>query len=61
MECLLHGIAGVVAYIDDVLMMGKTEEEHLAALDEVLQRLKESQLHLKKNKCVFPAPSVVYL
>ena len=61
MESLLSGIPGVVVYIDDILITGKTEADHLAALEEVLKRLEEAGLRLKKDKCVFLAPSVVYL
>ena len=61
MESLLSGIPGVVVYIDDVLVTGKTQEEHLKALDEALGRMREAGLRLKKDKCVFLAPSVVYL
>ena len=61
MENLLQGIPGVVVYIDDVLVTGKSEEEHLAALEETLRRLKEAGLRLKKSKCVFMASSVIYL
>ena len=51
----------MVVYIDDVLVTGKSEEEHLAALEETLRRLKEAGLRLKKSKCVFMASSVIYL
>ena len=61
MESLLSGIQGVVVYIDDVLVTGKTEAEHLTALDEALSRMREAGLRLRKDKCVFLAPSVVYL
>lgn len=61
MESLLSGIPGVVVYIDDVLVTGKTQEEHLKALDEALGRMREAGLRLRKDKCVFLAPSVVYL
>ncbi len=40
MECLLKDTPGVVVYVDDIMVSGKTEREHLAAL-EVLQRLGE--------------------
>ena len=61
MESILSGIPGVVVYIDDVLVTGKSEEEHLSALEEVLRRIMESGFRLRKDKCVFLAPSVVYL
>ena len=38
-ESLLKGIDGVVAYMDDILITGNSEENHLKALDEVLSRL----------------------
>ena len=44
MENLLQGIPGVVVYIDDVLVTGKSEEQHLAALEETLKRLREAGL-----------------
>ena len=61
MENLLQGIPGVVVYIDDILVTGKTQEEHLAILERVLSRLESAGLRLKRNKCVFLAPSVIYL
>lgn len=61
MEGLLSGIPGVVVYIDDIPITGKTEEAHLAALEEVLKKLSNAGLRLKKNKCIFLAPSVDYL
>ena len=61
MEILLQGISGVVVYLDDILILGSTEEEHLAALDEVLNRLNKAGLRVKKNKCEFLRSSVTYL
>ena len=61
MEGLLQGMDGVIVYIDDILVTGKTRTEHIKTLDEVLARLGKAGLHLNKNKCVFLAPSVSYL
>ena len=50
-----------MVYLDDILTTGPTEAEHLATLEEVFRRLHEAGLRSKKEKCVFMAPSVVYL
>ena len=61
MESVLKGIPRVVVYLDDILITAPTEEEHVATLAVVLARLKEAGLRLKRDKCVFLAPSVTYL
>ena len=61
MEQLLRGIPGVVVYIDDILVTGQTEAEHLHALDEVLKRLANAGLRAKKHKCHFMQPKVTFL
>ena len=61
MEKILHGIPGVTVYIDDILITGRTDEEHLRTLDLVLERLDQYDLHLKRVKCSFMQPSVRYL
>ena len=43
-------------YIDDVLVTGKTDDEHLAALEEVLQRLEQAGQRLQLKKCSFMVP-----
>ena len=61
MEGLLQGIEHVTVYIDDILVTGRTEEEHLQNLEEVLSRLEKAGIRLKKSKCAFMLPSVEYL
>ena len=61
MESILNGIPGVVVYIDDILITAVSESEHLSVLDEVLKRIEESGLRLKKSKCVFLVPSIEYI
>ena len=61
MESLLQDIPSVVVYIDDILIRGASEEEHLGNLEQVLSRLEAAGLRLKKNKCTLMAESVTYL
>ena len=42
-------------------MTGKSEEEHLQTVDEVLLRPETAGLRLKRDKCTFILPSVEYL
>ena len=48
MEGLLRDIPSTVVYLDDILITGKTEEEHLQNIDEVMTRLEDEGLTLKK-------------
>ena len=61
MDLILQGIEGCICYIDDILVTGSTDEEHLERLEEVLKRLKEYGLRVKKNKCDFFQRKVEYL
>lgn len=49
-----------IVYLDDVLVVGRTFQEHLDNLREVSERLIYAGLHLKPKKCHFAHP-VVYL
>ena len=48
-------------YLDDILVTGKTESEHIRNLEEVLIRLEKAGLRLKKQKRSFMLSSVDYL
>lgn len=61
MESLLQDIPSVVVYIDDILITGATEAEHLKTLGRVLECLESAGLTVKKEKCVFASSSVTYL
>ena len=51
----------VCVYLDDILITGPTNEVHIKTLDEVLRRLNDAGARLKRGKCSFMLPSVVYL
>jgi hypothetical protein len=53
MDSLLQGIKHVCTYIDDILVTGENESEHLKNLDEVLKRLKEAGVTLKDLNVIF--------
>ena len=57
-EGILRGIPHVCAYLDDILVTGKTMEEHLKCLDTVLTRLEEARLCFKQKKHAFMLESV---
>ena len=60
MENMHQGIQGVCVYIDDILILGRTDEEHLEHL-KVLHRLAEAGMRLKKKKCAYLLSAVDYL
>ena len=48
-------------YLDDIIITGKSTEEHLNHLSRVLERLQDKGFRLKKDKCHFLQSSVEYL
>jgi len=53
---------GVVAvYMDDILVFTETNEQHTAVVREVLKILRDNNLFLKPEKCVYHQPEVEYL
>ena len=48
-------------YLDDVIVFGCTEEEHLEHLHVVFERFWEFNLKLKPSKCSFFQSKIVYL
>ena len=51
----------VVIYIDDILIFTRTREEHRQIVKQVLQILKDNNLYLKPEKCVFEQTEVEFL
>ena len=61
MDTILQGLDHAMVFIDDILLTGATEEEHLKVLEEVLRRLEKHGVHVKRTKCSFMQASVEYL
>jgi hypothetical protein len=59
-EEVLQGITGVQVMLDDMIITGKDDQEHLQNIDEVLARLEEYGLRLNLDKCQFFKDSVTF-
>ena len=63
MATVLEGLrpSKCLVYIDDILIIGKTFEQHLNHLIEVLQAIRNAGLKLKPTKCSFAQHEVKFL
>ena len=60
-ETLLQGLPGVCIYLDDILIIVKTDHEHLNNLTAMLQRLLAAGMKLKPEKCFLMLQKIEYL
>ena len=56
----LSGIEGAVNLSDDILVYGRTQEDHDQSLRKTFQRLREKGLTLHRNKCTFSKNSLEF-
>jgi len=63
MDLVLRDLVGNECYVfvDDVIVLGNTIEEHASSLSHVLERFDRANLQLQPGKCVFAQPQVQYL
>ena len=61
MNKVLQGLNFTLAYLDDIIILGETPEQHLKHIQIVLTRLKQVKLSLKKSKCSFFKKGLHYL
>ena len=64
--CSGHELRGLnwktlLAFLDDVLIMGKSFDDHLENLDAALKRFRKFGLKLKPKKCIFFQKEVEFL
>lgn len=57
---ILTGLPGCKNISDDIIVFGKGKEEHDKNLRGVLQRLKENNLRLNKDKCEFSKTEIKF-
>ena len=53
MDQVLKGIPNTSCILDDIIITGKTDDEHLKTLEAVLQRLMDYNLRVNEAKCNF--------
>lgn len=58
---ILSPCTGAFNYIDDILVYGKTQEEHDERLDKVKKTLEAYGVLLNKNKCVYRVKQIEFL
>ncbi|XP_062711752.1 uncharacterized protein K02A2.6-like [Aedes albopictus] len=60
-DSMVAGIPGVKPYLDDIMIAGRTKEEHDQRLNEVLERIKAYGFHLRMDKCRFGLSQIKFL
>ena len=50
-----------MTYLDDIIIFSKTEEQHLAYIEEIFKRLEAADLKMKRSKCDFFKKHIHYL
>ncbi|GFW46351.1 retrovirus-related Pol polyprotein from transposon 17.6 [Trichonephila clavipes] len=63
MEIVIGGLSyeACLVYLDDIIIVGRSFEEHLKNIRRVLQKLKEANLKLSPSKCHLFRREVTYL
>ena len=54
-------LTNVFAYLDDIIVMSQTKEQHAQLLDKLFERLKVHGLVVNETKCVFCVSSLIFL
>jgi len=60
METVVHWLANVIMYIDNLLVHSATHPEYITALDNVLQWLVQHRIKINLQKCFFVSKEVSY-
>jgi hypothetical protein len=58
---VVHGLANIIVYIDDLIVHSASHDDHLRQLDALFSCLAVHNLKVKLQKCVFGSRKVQYL
>lgn len=61
MDTIVAGLEGVIVYLDDVVISGRSQEEHDRRVVALLSRFEEYGVLLNKDKCIFNVDSLEFL
>lgn len=61
MDTIVAGLEGVIVYLDDAMVFGRTPHEHDQRLKALLARFEEYGVLLNKEKCSFNVDSLEFL
>ncbi|XP_047984727.1 uncharacterized protein K02A2.6-like [Leguminivora glycinivorella] len=61
LEKLLVKCDGVINFIDDILVFGEDEQQHDMRLEMVLKVIKENNIQLNEQKCIYKVKQVHFL
>ncbi|XP_053398341.1 uncharacterized protein LOC128556716 [Mercenaria mercenaria] len=63
MNLVLRGLTwkAVLAFLDDIVVLGKSFRDHMVNLKEALQRFRTYKLKLKPKKCIFFQKDIEFL
>ena len=61
MNKIIFGLSQAYSYLDDIIAMGRTKEEHDQTLYRLMLRLREHGLVINEKKCAFAVSSISFL
>ena len=61
MTGILKDFNFVIAYLDDIIILSKTPQEHLLHIRKVFKKLRSAKLSMKMSKCNFFSKEIQYL
>ena len=61
MTGILNDFLFAIAYLDNIIIFSKTQQEHLSQICMVFEKLRTANLSMKKSKCNFFSKEIQYL